>query len=79
MMNPSRLLVATFLTIFGIATTQAQNLETLKGTCALAVTTHNDNLELRLERGDCPPRDDKSGDRSNRDSRRNCHTNESRA
>jgi hypothetical protein len=71
MMNPNRLLVATFLTIFAIATSPmpslGQALETLKGTCAIAVSLNSDELEIRLERGTCHHNAD--GSRDDRDSR----------
>jgi hypothetical protein len=81
MMNPNRLLVATFLTIFAIATSPipslGQALETLKGTCAIAVSLNSDELEIRLERGTCHQNPD--GSRDDRDSRTEpdrCNTNE---
>jgi len=72
MMRPSRLLVATFLTIFGIATCHAEIFEALKGTCTIAVYTHSDQFELRLERGTCQPdvsRDSPDYNREARDAR----------
>jgi hypothetical protein len=81
MMNPSRLLVATFLAIFAIATSPiaslGQALENLKGTCAIAVSLNSDELEIRLERGTCHHNAD--GTRDDRDSRTEpdrCSTNE---
>jgi hypothetical protein len=74
MMHPSRLLVATFLSIFGVATLPAQTFETLKGNCAIAVSTSSDQFEVRLERGTCPK--NTSPDRDNRDERRDCHPSE---
>ena len=75
-MRPSRLLVATFLSIFGIATSHAQTFEALKGTCAIAVSTYSDQLELRLERGTCPAEVSRDSPDYNRDARRDCHTTE---
>jgi hypothetical protein len=81
MMNPNRLFAATFLTIFAIATSPvqslAQTLETLKGSCAIAVSVNSDKLEVRLERGTCLHNAD--GSRDNRDDRTapdRCNTNE---
>jgi len=81
MMNPSRLLVATFLAIFAIATSPiaslGQALENLKGTCAIAVSLNSDELEIRLERGTCHHNAD--GTRDDRDSRTDadrCNSNE---
>ena len=81
MMNPNRLFVATFLTIFAVATSPipslGQALETLKGTCAIAVSLNSDKLELRLERGTCHHNAD--GNRDDRDSRTEpdrCNTND---
>lgn len=81
MMNPGRLLVATFLTIFAIATSPArslgQTLEPLRGTCAIAVSLNSDELEIRLERGTCHHNAD--GSRDDRDSRTeatSCNSNE---
>ncbi|WP_213803977.1 hypothetical protein [Granulicella sp. dw_53] len=73
MMQPSRLLVATFLAVFGAVSSPAQTFETLKGNCAIAVSTSSDRFEVRLERGTCPK---EAEDRSNRDARRDCHTDE---
>ena len=75
MMNPSRLLISTFLTIFssGVATSPAQTFEALKGNCAIAVSTRANKLELLLERGTCPAENDR--DRlHDRDARRDCHS-----
>ncbi len=83
MMNPNRLLVATFLTIFAIATSPipslGQALETLKGSCAIAVSLNSDELEIRLERGTCHHNADGSRDDRDRDSRTDpdrCNSNE---
>lgn len=76
MMRPSRLLVTTFLTIFGIATCQAETFEALKGTCTVAVSTHSDQLELRLERGTCPPEVSRDSADYDWDARHDCHTTE---
>src|SRR5882762_3541664 len=76
MMRPSRLLVASFLTLFGIATSHAQTFEALKGTCAIAVSTHSDQFEVRLERGTCPKEVSRDSPDYNRDARRDCHTTE---
>ncbi len=83
MMNPSRLLVATFLTIFATATSPipslGQPLENLKGTCAIAVSLNSDELEIRLERGICHHNADGSTTRDDRDDRTettSCSTNE---
>ncbi len=83
MMRPSRLLVATFLTIFGIATCHAETFEALKGSCTIAVSTHSDELELRLERGTCPKEVSRDSPDYNRDAssargmnKEACHTNE---
>ena len=83
MMNPSRIFVATFLTIFAIATSPiqslAQTLETLKGSCALAVSVNSDQLEFRLERGTCHHNADGSVARDNGDNRNEadrCNTND---
>jgi len=83
MMRPNRLLVATFLAVFGVATSPAQTLgqtfENLTGTCAIAVATSSDQFEVRLERGSCHHNPDGSIDRSDRDTRtetNSCHTTE---
>ena len=81
MMNPNRLLVATFLTIFAIATSPiaslGQALENLKGTCAIAVSLNSDELEIRLERGTCHHNPDGTGDdRDDRTDADRCNTNE---
>ena len=83
MMRPSRLLVTTFLTIFGIATCHAETFEALKGTCAIAVSTHSEQLELRLERGTCPPEGSRNSPDYDRDAssargtnREACHSTE---
>ena len=76
MMRPSRLLVATFLAVFGIATSHAQTFETLAGNCTIAVSTHSDEFELRLERGTCPKEVARDSSDYNRDDRRDCHTTE---
>lgn len=80
-MNPGRLLVASFLAVFGVSSLPAQALDALKGTCVIAVSTHADEFELRLERGACPKNPDGSRNysdqaTSDRDGRRDCHTNE---
>ena len=82
MMNPNRLLVGTFLAIFAIATSPipslGQALESLKGTCAVAVSASSDQLELRLERGTC--HHDADGrlerDRNSRTDADRCNTND---
>ena len=81
MMNPSRFLVTTFLTIFATATSPipslGQTLETLRGTCAIAVSLNSDELEIRLERGTC--RHNPDGSRDDHDSRSEtdrCNSNE---
>lgn len=76
MMRPSRVLVATFLAIFGIATSHAQTFDALKGNCTVTVSTHSDELELRLERGTCPKEVSRDSPDYNRDARRDCHTTE---
>jgi hypothetical protein len=83
MMNPNRLLVGKFLAIFAIATSPvpslAQTLETLKGSCAIAVSLNSDEFEIRLERGTCHHNADGSRDDRDRGSRTDpdrCNTNE---
>jgi hypothetical protein len=76
MMRPSPLLVASFLAIFGIATCQAQTFETLAGNCTVAVSTHSDEFELRLERGTCPKDVSRDSPDFDREARRDCHTTE---
>ncbi len=74
-MHPSRLLVATFLTIFGVATLPAQTFESLKGTCTLAVSTTPDQLQLRLQRGTCLNDSTNDDDRDEGDNRDHDHGN----
>jgi hypothetical protein len=76
MMRPSRLLVASFLAVFGIATCHAQTFETLAGNCTIAVSTHSDEFELRLERGTCPKDVSRDSPDYDRDARKDCHSTE---
>jgi hypothetical protein len=76
MMHPSRLLVAAFLTVFAVTTSPvqalAQTFETLKGSCAIAVSTSSDQFEVRLERGTCAK--NASSGHEDRDEGRDCHS-----
>ena len=76
MMRPSRLLVASFLVLFGIATSHAETFETLKGICVIGVSTNTDEFAVRLERGTCTKEVAHDSLADNREARRECHSTE---